>query len=147
MYCRGMGSGPGDSAESHRSVQVVRSCRAGFPVMDRERTVSRELAARRCSAAGGQHGHRGHRVDDFGDEDHGRNLSRVASRFIALSNDEVDSLIDLALGLSDAADERRHLHAVLVGQGHDVGGGGPRALTSKLIGCSSATSTCGRAPS
>ena len=37
---------PGDSAPSHSSVQAVRNMRAGLPVSDRDRTVSREVAAR-----------------------------------------------------------------------------------------------------
>ena len=44
--CIGMGNGPGPSGESHSSVQAVRSMRAGFPVIDRDRTVSDEPAAR-----------------------------------------------------------------------------------------------------
>ena len=45
----GIGSVPGDSSDSHASVQSVRSWRAGLPVIDRERTVSRDVAASRLS--------------------------------------------------------------------------------------------------
>ena len=45
MNCSGIGSVPGDSGASHASVHAVRSMRAGFPVMARERTVSVEVAA------------------------------------------------------------------------------------------------------
>jgi len=40
----GMGSAPGDEGSSHASVHRVRSWRAGFPVIERERTVSRAVA-------------------------------------------------------------------------------------------------------
>ena len=51
MPWSGIGSGSGVSARSHASVHAVRSWRAGLPVIDRERTVSRELAASRFSNA------------------------------------------------------------------------------------------------
>ncbi len=41
MYCSGMPSGFGLSGFSHASVQSLRSIRAGLPVNDRLRTVSR----------------------------------------------------------------------------------------------------------
>ena len=47
----GIGSGSGVSSRSHASVHAVRSWRAGLPVIDRERTVPRELAASRFSTA------------------------------------------------------------------------------------------------
>src|SRR5947207_13248262 len=48
-----MGSGPGDAGSSHASVHRVRSWRAGFPVMERERTVSRAVACSTfCMATG-----------------------------------------------------------------------------------------------
>ena len=51
MPCSGIGSGSGVSARSHASVQAVRSWRAGLPVIDRERTVSRDVAASSFSTA------------------------------------------------------------------------------------------------
>ena len=45
MNCSGIGSVPGESAPSHASVHAVRSWRAGLPVIERERTVSRDVAA------------------------------------------------------------------------------------------------------
>ena len=44
MYCSGMPSGFGLSGFSHASVQSLRSMRAGLPVKDRLRTVSRLVA-------------------------------------------------------------------------------------------------------
>ena len=40
-----MGSGSGVSGRSHSSVHAERSMRAGFPVIDRDRTVSDDVAA------------------------------------------------------------------------------------------------------
>lgn len=51
MNCSGIGSVPGDSGDSQASVQAFLSSRAGLPVHDRERTVSREVAFRMCSLA------------------------------------------------------------------------------------------------
>ena len=45
MPCNGMGSGDGASSASQASVHGLRSCRDGLPVRERERTVSREVAA------------------------------------------------------------------------------------------------------
>src|SRR6478672_11114464 len=44
MYCSGIPSGFGFSGFSHASVQSLRSIRAGLPVKERLRTVSRLLA-------------------------------------------------------------------------------------------------------
>src|SRR2546423_13099568 len=48
-----MGSGPGESGPSQASVQALLSCRAGFPVIDRDRSVSEEVAARNFSLTTG----------------------------------------------------------------------------------------------
>ena len=48
-----MPRGAGLSGRSHSSVQAVRSIRAGLPVIDRDRTVSEELAARNLSLTTG----------------------------------------------------------------------------------------------
>ncbi len=51
--CRGMGNAPGESAPSHSSVHELRSMRAGLPVSERDRMVSRDVAARNfCFTAG-----------------------------------------------------------------------------------------------
>ena len=44
MYCSGIPSGSGLSGRSHASVQSLRSIRAGLPVNERLRTVSRLVA-------------------------------------------------------------------------------------------------------
>ena len=53
MNWSGIGSVPGDSGPSQASVHAVRSWRAGFPVRDRERTVSRDVAFKTFSRATG----------------------------------------------------------------------------------------------
>ena len=45
MLWSGIGSGGGEPGLSHSSVHAVRSMRAGLPVSERERMVSREVAA------------------------------------------------------------------------------------------------------
>jgi hypothetical protein len=42
--CSGIGRGSGFDGSSQASVQALRSCRAGFPVSDLDRTVSLEDA-------------------------------------------------------------------------------------------------------
>ena len=44
-----MGSGPGESGPSQASVQALLSWRAGFPVIDRDRSVSDDVARRNFS--------------------------------------------------------------------------------------------------
>lgn len=46
MNCMGMPRGFGFSSASHASVQSLRSMRQGFPVHERDRTVSRTVASR-----------------------------------------------------------------------------------------------------
>ena len=53
MNWRGIGRAPGEYEESQASVQAVFRRRAGFPVHARERTVSREPAARSFSTTTG----------------------------------------------------------------------------------------------
>ena len=53
MPWSGIGSGAGASSASHASVQRVLIWRAGFPVIERERTVSEKPAARRFSTTHG----------------------------------------------------------------------------------------------
>src|SRR6266851_3234575 len=51
--CSGKPRGAGASSRSHSSVHALRSIRAGFPVSDRERIVSRDVAARNFSFTAG----------------------------------------------------------------------------------------------
>ena len=62
---------------------------------------------------GAYHRHRGHGIDDLGDQHHGCNLTGVASRLVTLCDDQVHAGIHMSFGVSSGAEQ---LATYFVGQ-------------------------------
>ena len=67
-----------------------------------------------ADAACTEHGNRGDGVDDFGDEDHRADLTRMAAGLGTLSDDDVDPGVDMPLGVLCLTCERTHKATLLL---------------------------------
>ena len=88
--------------------------RPGPHALGAERQRGRDLPAR-ADAAGAEHGYVGaDRVHDVGRQHHRRHLAGVAAGLVALRDDDVDAVGDVAERVLGGAGQRGDLDAVLV---------------------------------
>ena len=81
--------------------------------------------------SGSEYRHRGHRIDDLGDQDHGGDLACMAPRLVALGDDQVHASVHVPLGMGPGAGQGGHWHARLVAAVDHLGRWGAQRVSHK----------------